>query len=203
MKKKRDSIPAAERKMLIVQTVVRLAAERNPEEITTAAMAAEMGLTQGALFRHFPTKEAIREEVMEWTAENLLAAVRTATEGVTNPLLALEAAFHAHLTFTFEFPGVPRILFSELQKQERTPVKLAARNLMKQYSGMICDWIAEGKANGQIGAQLDERVTAMAMIGLIQGLIMQSLLSGNPERTRTQVDATFAIFRRGIKGDRM
>jgi TetR/AcrR family transcriptional regulator len=196
--KKRNPVPAAERKALIVQTVIRLAAERNPEEITTAAMAEAMGLTQGALFRHFPTKEAIRAEVMEWTAEHLLEAVRTATEGVSDPLLALEAAFHAHLAFTLKFPGVPRILFSELQKQEQTPVKQAARNLMKQYSRMICDWIAQGKANGQIGAQLDERATAMAMIGLIQGLIMQSLLAGKPAAARQQADATFAIFRRGI-----
>lgn len=42
----------------------------------------------------------------------------------------------------------------------------------------------------------------MAMIGLIQGLIMQSLISGKPLAARRQGEVTFAIFRRGIEGGR-
>jgi AcrR family transcriptional regulator len=45
-----------------VQTVIGLAAEQNPAEITTTVMAERMHMTQGALFRHFPTKDAICQE---------------------------------------------------------------------------------------------------------------------------------------------
>jgi AcrR family transcriptional regulator len=48
---------------------VALAGSQNPSEITTAAIAKHMNLTQGALFRHFPNKEAIWQAVMEWVAE--------------------------------------------------------------------------------------------------------------------------------------
>src|SRR3972149_3626770 len=43
-----------------------MAAEQNPSEITTAAIAKRMKLTQGAIFRHFPSKDSIWQAVMEW-----------------------------------------------------------------------------------------------------------------------------------------
>jgi TetR/AcrR family transcriptional regulator len=48
-----------------------------------------MGLTQGALFRHFPTKDAILEATMTWVGERLLARVDKAAEGATSPAAAL------------------------------------------------------------------------------------------------------------------
>ena len=76
-------LPAEQRRNDTVRALIALAAEQNPTDITTAAVAKRMGLTQGALFRHFPSKDAILEAVMEWVAERLLAridkAARTAS----------------------------------------------------------------------------------------------------------------------------
>ncbi len=49
-------LPADERRAVTVESVVALAGSQNPSEITTAAIAKHMNLTQGALFRHFPNK---------------------------------------------------------------------------------------------------------------------------------------------------
>ena len=43
----------------IIETVLKLAAEHSPGLITTQEIADQMGVTQGAIFRHFPNKEAI------------------------------------------------------------------------------------------------------------------------------------------------
>ena len=64
-------LSAGERRQLTIETVVTLAGVQNPSDITTAAIA-EWMLTQGALFRHFPSKDAIWEAVMEWVADRLL-----------------------------------------------------------------------------------------------------------------------------------
>ncbi len=58
-------LPADERRAATVEAVVDLAAEQNPSDITTTAIAQRMGLAQGALFRHFPSKDAILESVPE------------------------------------------------------------------------------------------------------------------------------------------
>lgn len=51
-------LPADERRAVTVEAVIELAAEQNPNDITTSAIAKRIGLTQGALFRHFPSKDA-------------------------------------------------------------------------------------------------------------------------------------------------
>ena len=61
-------LPSEERRAEAVEAVIKLAASANPEEISTSAIAARMKLTQGALFRHFPTKDAIWQGVMEWVS---------------------------------------------------------------------------------------------------------------------------------------
>src|SRR5690606_29254260 len=52
-------IPADERRNVTVEAVIDLAGKTNPGDITTAAIAKHMKLTQGAIFRHFPNKDAI------------------------------------------------------------------------------------------------------------------------------------------------
>jgi AcrR family transcriptional regulator len=70
----RDSakyLPADQTRAVTVEAVLSQSAEQNPSEITTTAIATRMGVTQGSLFRHFPTKVVILQAVMEWVAERL------------------------------------------------------------------------------------------------------------------------------------
>ena len=127
MNDKSRHLPAAERRAVTVEAVVELAAEQNPGEITTAAIADRMHVTQGALFRHFANKDAIWEAVMHWVAERLLARVDRAAAEASSPLAALEAMFLAHVDFVARHPGVPRILFGERQRADDAPAKRMVR----------------------------------------------------------------------------
>ena len=127
-------LPADERRIVTVETVVKLAAEQNPSDITTAAIAKKMNLTQGALFRHFPSKDAIWQAVMEWVAERLMARVDQAADSAASPLAALEAVFLAHIEFVAAHPGVPRMMFGELQRPADSVAKRMARTLTRRYA---------------------------------------------------------------------
>lgn len=192
-------LPAAERRSVTVEAVVALAAEQNPNDITTSAIAKRMGLTQGALFRHFPNKAAILQAVMEWTAKRLLAKLDKAIAGASSPLAALEAMFMAHVEFVAEHPGVPRILFGELQHPEETPSKHMVQALIQHYGERLRRLIEEGKRREELDAQLDTEAAAILFIGTIQGLVMQSLLAGDVGRIRHDAPRVFAIFQRGIR----
>ena len=191
-------LPADERRAVTVEAVIALAAEQNPGEITTAAIAKHMGLTQGALFRHFPSKEAILQAVMEWVAERLLARVDKAAQAAASPLAALEAVFMTHIDFVAQHPGVPRMLFGELQRAVDTPAKRMARTLIDRYGVRLAALIVQGKARGELDNEVDTAAAVTLFIGAIQGLIMQSLLAGNTERMRVDAPGAFAIYRRGI-----
>jgi AcrR family transcriptional regulator len=191
-------LPADERRAATVEAVINLAAEQNPSDITTTAIAQRMGLTQGALFRHFPTKDAILEAVMTWVAERLLSRVDRAAQNVTSPLAALEAVFMAHIDFVSEHPGVPRMLFGELQRPGETLPKRMVQTLIQRYGERLRHLLERGKAIGELNASLDIEAASVSFIGSIQGLVMQSLIAGDAARIRRDASGVFAIYRRGI-----
>lgn len=196
---KSRNLPADQRRALTVEAVIELTAEQNPGDITTAAIAQRMNLTQGALFRHFPSKDAIWQAVMEWVAERLLQRVDRAMQAAESPLPALEAVFMAHIEFVVAHPGVPRLLFGELQRAEDTPAKRMARTLLAGYRERLSGLIEAGKSGGDLALDVDTGVAVTAFIGTIQGLVMHSLLSGGVRQIRTDAPGAFVIYLRGIR----
>ncbi len=191
-------LPANERRAATVEAVVDLAAEQNPSDITTTAIAQKMELTQGALFRHFPTKDAILEAVMSWVTDRLLARVDKAAEGAASPKAALEAVFMTHIDFVSDHPGVPRMLFGELQRPGETLPKRMAQTLIRHYGERLRGLLEAGKARGELRADLDPDAAITLFIGTIQGLVMQSMLAGDVARVRRDAPGVFAIYLRGI-----
>ncbi len=199
MSPKHTYLSADERRDATVETVVKLAAEQNPSDITTAAIAKRMEVTQGALFRHFPNKEAIWQAVMAWVAERLLARIDKAAARAGTPLAALEAVFMTHIEFVCDHPGVPRMLFGELQHAKESAPKRMACTLIQKYSERLATLIEQGKACGEIDPEVDTVAASLLFIGTIQGLVMQSLLAGGETSgMRDKVPGVFAIYRRGI-----
>lgn len=199
MNTRSKNLPAEERRAVTVEAVVSLAAEQNPNDITTAAIAKRMGLTQGALFRHFPNKDAILQAVMKWVADRLLTRVDKALQTAHSPLAALEAMFMAHVEFVIEHPGVPRMLFGELQRAEETGPKRMVQALLHRYGERLRRLLEEGKTLGELDAHLDTEASIILFIGTIQGLVMQSLLASDLDRIRDDAPKVFTIYCRGIR----
>ncbi len=176
-----------------------LAADRNPSDITTTAIAKQMGLSQAALFKHFPTKDAILVAVMEWVTENLLARVDAEVRATPVPLDALEALFNAHVEFIIAHPGVPRLVFGELQRSRRSVPGRVVQALMQSYGERVAAILARAKAQRALAEGVDVEAAAMLFIGTIQGLVMQSLMRGDIGQLRQHAPRVFAIYRRGIE----
>ena len=195
----RPHLPADERRAITVQAVVDLAATRNPGDITTAAIAQHMKLTQGALFRHFPNKDALWKEVMLWVTEQLLTRIDEAAQAADSPMDALHAMFMSHVSFIVEHPGVPRLIFVELQHANSTPAKRATSALITRYSKRIAAQLEAGKRADEIDQNLPTQTAATLFIGSIQGLVMQSMLSGDIKRLLAEAPGVFALYKRGIQ----
>ena len=192
-------LPADERRSATVEAVVDLAAQQNPSDITTTAIAQHMGLTQGALFRHFPSKDAILQAVMTWVAERLLLRLDKAAGQAASPTAALQAVFMAHIGFVSERPGVPRLIFGELQRPGQTVAKQMVQTLIQLYGERLRRLLEAGKAQGELDAALDVPAATVLFIGTVQGLVMQSLLAGDVARMRQDAPGVFAIYLRGIR----
>ena len=181
--------------------VIELAARHNPSEITTAAIAQHMHLTQGALFRHFASKEAIWQAVMEWVADGLLHKIEQAASHAGSPMAALEAMFFSHVEFILTHPGVPRIMLGELQRAEATAAKEIARKLVQTYRSRLSQCIALGKEQGELRRDLDVEVAVTLFVGIVQGLLVQAMLAGDLDIMRRTAPRVFTIYRRGIQAE--
>lgn len=194
-------LPADKRRAATVKAVIDLAAEQNPSAITTTAIAENMGLTQGALFRHFPKKTDILQAVMSWVTEKLLARIDKAAASKESPIAALEAVFMTHINFVAKHPGVPRILFGELQQAGETLPKKMVQTLMRHYGERLTRLLEAGKALGEVRAELDINAAKVLFIGTIQGLVMQSLIGGKTVDLHRDAPSVFAIYLSGIRSE--
>jgi AcrR family transcriptional regulator len=192
-------LSSAQRREKTVETVISICAEDDPARITTAEIAKRMKVTQGALFRHFASKDAIWEAVIGWVAERVMQRLDAAMAGSDDsPLATLRAMFNAHIEFIKEHPGVPRLLFGQLQTSRMTPARRMVKVLLTRYRERVERQLVQAQAVGELRQDLDVEIAITQYIGMIQGLVVQSLMSGDLQYITRQASATFDLFCSGI-----
>ncbi|CAM4210753.1 TetR family transcriptional regulator [Vreelandella rituensis] len=195
------NLSAEARRERTVETVIALCGEEEPATLTTGRIAQHMGVTQGALFRHFPSKDAIWEAVVAWIAERVMARVGAAAEGADDPLDALEAMFLAHVAFIAEHPGVPRLLMGQLQHPNPTAASRMVRGLMTRYQRRLLGLLENAQHQSRLRPGLDLNVAATQFIGCIQGLVLQSLIAGDVAGIIDRAPAALDLYLHGIRAD--
>jgi AcrR family transcriptional regulator len=198
----RHRLRTDERQREIVAAVLALARERGPDSITTQAIADRIGVTQGALFRHFPDKEAIWLAVFAWVRESLGAVIDAAVAKADTPLARLNQAFLAHVAFVAANPGVPRMLFHELQYPGDSPVRAEVGAMIAAYSRRLARLFAQARKAGELPADLDATLAPALFIGAIQGLVIQSALDGNETAMVKRARQLFPLLLDGYRGRR-
>lgn len=197
---KRKRLSAGERRAEAVAAVVELARVYGPEGITTQAIADHIGVSHGALFRHFPDKEAIWAAVFDWVQEQLGAVVGAAFAAGGDPLTVLERVFLAHVGFVAAHPGVPRILFHELQRPADSTFRARVRKIVGAYRRRVCALLAEAKKSGLLPRVLDEEAAAVLFIGTVQGLVVQSTLFRKEGDMAAAAQRIFPLLLDGFRG---
>lgn len=194
-----ERLSTDERQSAIVAAALRLAAGHSPAAITTTELASAVGLSQGALFKHFASKDAVWLAAMEWAAEHLLQTLSDAARSTPSPCAALRAVFDAHVAFVATHPGVPRLVLHQLQQLGDTPIKQRARDLMQAHRTLVQGLLRKAVDTREANAELDVPAAATMFLGQIQGLAMQSVMSGQTHAMRELAPRVFAIYERGIR----
>src|SRR5260370_32450082 len=108
-----EQFPVDSRKQQIVETVLQLVATRGTEAVSAQLVADAIGVTQPAVFRHFPTKEAIWLAVMDWLEQRLLAVYLAAQENDETGLGSLRPVVRAHIKLNEDHPALTQLVFSD------------------------------------------------------------------------------------------
>ena len=187
------------RQTQIIETVIALAAKHSPGQITTQEIADVIGVTQGALFRHFPNKESIWLAAIEWVENELLSTLEAAAKQAASPLDGLQQVFFSHVDFVIARPGVPRLIFNELQQPADSVIKAAVRRLLQRYRQLVSGLIVAAAENKEISRNVDVNAAATLFVGSIQGLVMQSMLADNVQAMHQTAEQIFPLFLRSLK----
>ncbi len=200
----RKRLGADERREEIIRVTLELAAKQGVDGVTTQDMAQAMGVTQGAVFRHFLSKDAIWLAVMQWVRDRLMGVLGRAAEQGCDPLDALQRMFFAQIEFIASHPAIPRVLMSEHLHGRSAALRRLVTEIMLGYEAKIAGLLADAQAQGLARADLDVHAAATLYIGMIQGLVMQtSILRGQRTLTARTLTAeaarTFPVFLQAIR----
>lgn len=196
-KRPRQRLPADFRQQEIVDTVLALTLEVGVEAVSTQRIADRMGLTQGAVFRHFSTKEALWMAVLDWL-KGRFAALFERREA--RPLDELERIFLGYMAFIHEYPAMPRLVFSYTFHHAYPALHASVREMVAGCEAHFARLIDEAVTAGD-ALPGHEAAAAKLLLASIQGVAFQSAILGLVEDPRALGPQLFAQWRTCLSHD--
>ena len=161
------------RKAEIVAAVLDLADRIGPDRVTTGAAAAAVGVSQAALFRHFPTKAAMWLAVADHVAGELAIEWEWALAATDDPVDRVKALMGAQLGQIVATPALPMLLFSRELNVGNEDLRAAFRGLLMKFQGLIVTELARGQDAGFLRREVAPEDAAVLLTSLVQGMAIR------------------------------
>ncbi len=162
--------PAAERKAQIIDEAMRLAAELGPDRMTTQKLADAVGITQAAIFRHFPNKSEIWQAVADRIGSAMPAKL---VESDAPPLDRLRAIVERQFQFIVKTPSIPAILYSRELHAENEPLRQQFSALVTRRQALFAKLFKEANEAGDFSNDIAPEDAARLVLAFIQGMAMR------------------------------
>ena len=166
-------LSAHARKALIVETALLLSDEFGPEQVTTERIATAMGLTQPAIFRHFPKKDLIWTAVAEYLEKSMTSVWDKAEDGTDAPVAAVRKIAMAHVKLLADTPGIIAILFSRELHVNNEPLRTGLARNQKLFGAKLEASIKTAIKQGDFRSGLDATDAALLVIAIIQSVALR------------------------------
>lgn len=189
------ALPAAERRARAIEALLELACSCAPEQISTAAIAERMGLSHAALFRHFPSREALWAESVRWATSQLEADLQAiARDAAFSPLERVERLLLANAEFVCRHPGLLRMLLSELPRPGSSPASDAAKAFGARLRTLLTTLLEQALATGQVTPSLPPAELASLLLACCEGLMLQGLVHNTLQELPTRLATALPVL---------
>lgn len=165
--------PAEDRKADIVAATLALADRIGPDRLTTNHVAREVGVTQAAIFRHFPTKAELWAAVGEALSQRLTTAWDEALAAHATPRARLRALIRTQLRQIEACPALPAILHSRELGVDNAALRESCRSLVVRFQGHLAANLQVLADTGGLRADLPPEDAASLLVSLVQGLAIR------------------------------
>jgi len=173
----RSRKPAETRKAEIIDATLRLADKLGLGQLSTEAIAKDVGISQPGIFRHFPKKRDLWQAVAGRIGA-MMEAVWLNAQKDDDAKNKIRALIRAQLQLIQTTPAIPAILFSRELHITNEGLRAAIFSLMSRFMMLIVKLVAEAQAAGDLRSDLNPKDAAGLIISLVQGLAIRWSISG-------------------------
>lgn len=186
-----------ERKTQILQTLAGMLEQPQGEKITTAALAARVGVSEAALYRHFASKAQMFEALIEFIEESVFTLVNQIAQTERDGRAQVHQIVSMLLNFAEKNPGMVRVLIGDALVHEDTRLQTRINQLLDRIEASLKQALQLAQAtagNPALGTQAGAQANALAafVIGRWQ-LFAKSGFKRTPSEFWVEQAALFRI----------
>ena len=141
-------------------------------------IADRLGITQPAIYKHFPRKEDLWKSITERLAAQIIENIATASQ-VKRPIDRLRKLVLGHLRLIYSTPALPTIMLARNQKGAQNVVQTDIQASIAELSKAVMSTIQEAQADGSFRVDIDPQDIATLVLGIIQSLVLRLLITGD------------------------
>ena len=186
------------RRQEILETLAK-ELETNPgSRITTAGLAKAVGVSEAALYRHFPSKAKMFEALIDFSEETVFSLVNKILEQETDPVQRCEKILSMMLVFSERNPGISRVLIGDALVGENERLRKRVIQFFERLETQIKQILREANLSGGSRATHTIEATANTMLALVEGRMSQFIRSGFDRNPSEYWDEQWSVLVPGL-----
>jgi TetR/AcrR family transcriptional regulator len=166
------------RKQQILQSLARMLEATPGGRITTAALAAEVGVSEAALYRHFPSKTKMYEGLIDFIEDTLFSRIRVILSEEPDTVSCCYRILTLLLTFAERNPGITRLLTGDALTGETDRLHNRIQQLFDRLETQLKQILREAEMSDNLRTTTTVTAAANMMLALAEGRISQFVRSG-------------------------
>jgi TetR/AcrR family transcriptional regulator len=162
-----------ERRVQILHTLATMLEEPGADRITTAALAARLGVSEAALYRHFASKAQMFEALIEFIEHSVFALLNQIIEREGEPRQQVQKMAAVLLQFGEKNPGMTRVMVGDalVFEHDRLATRMSLffdrfESQLRQSLRFAAD--ADGSATPTVDASAQASVLTAFAVGRLQ-----------------------------------
>lgn len=166
-----------ERKSHILQTLAGMLEQPQGEKITTALLAARVGVSEAALYRHFASKAQMFEGLIEFIEQSIFGLINRITSEETGGLKQAEAILELLLRFAEKNPGMTRVMIGDALVHEHERLQARINRVHDRLEASLRQSLRIAATQNEIAEQ-DFSAYANVLLSFVVGRWHQFAKSG-------------------------
>lgn len=195
-------LSSSERQEQIVQAALDLLAEHSVDRLTTRRVAARVGISQPALFRHFGSRDEILIAVLDHVRATLSSEAHRILASGLPARRALHELVRTLLDYVSDHPGMPRLLFydaaTSADEAQDSSLRPRLRGLLEMQGALVGELLARAQTEGQLPPGVEPPRAADLLLTLIQGRILAMHLGREGRMGDEELDGLLDFYWAGL-----